>query len=121
MLTNLTLFSFGLMTGPLVQETSKADILAVISQYESALNGRNVKQILKLYGQNPTFMPQHAPAQEGRDAVKQAYVQVFETIRLHIQFSIHEVEVLGDTAWARTSSAGKTTILANNAVVNEGN
>lgn len=66
-------------------------------------------------------MPQHAPAQVGRDAVKQAYDNVFNTIKLDIKFSIHDVEVLGDTAWARTSSAGKTKILADNVVVNEGN
>jgi ketosteroid isomerase-like protein len=66
-------------------------------------------------------MPQHVPAQVGRAAVKQAYEIVFSTIKLDVEFSIHEVEVLGDTAWARTSSAGQTRILANDVVVNEGN
>ncbi len=66
-------------------------------------------------------MPQHAPAQVGRDAVKQAYANVFNTIKLDIKFTTYEIEVLGNTAWARTSSAGKTKILAANIVVNEGN
>lgn len=96
-------------------------IEGVILKYESALNASNADDVLKLYGTNPTFMPQHAPAQVGRDAVKRAYDNVFNTIKLDIKFSINEVEVLGDTAWARTSSAGKTKILANNVVVNEGN
>ena len=46
---------------------------------------------------------------------------MFETIKLNVEFTIHEVEVLGDTAWARTSSAGRTRILAAGIEVQEGN
>jgi uncharacterized protein (TIGR02246 family) len=118
----LALLTFGLLASPIAHSAeNKMEIQDVISKYESALNASNTGSVLKLYGKNPTFMPQHAPAQVGRAAVKQAYDQVFSSIKLDIKFSIHEVEVLGDTAWARTSSAGKTRILADNAVVNEGN
>ncbi|MDH5580043.1 MAG: SgcJ/EcaC family oxidoreductase [Betaproteobacteria bacterium] len=118
----LTILTVGLLAGSIAQaDTNIAEIHGVITQYESALNASSADSVMKLYSKNPTFMPQHAPAQVGRDAVKQAYDNVFNTIKLDIKFSIHEVEVLGDTAWARTSSAGKTQILANNAVVNEGN
>ena len=118
----LTILTFGLLAGPIAQaDTNNAEIQEVISKYEAALNASNAAEVLKLYGKNPTFMPQHTPAQVGRAAVKQAYDNVFNSIKLDIKFSTHEVEMLGDTAWARTSSAGKTKILANNAVVNEGN
>jgi uncharacterized protein (TIGR02246 family) len=117
-----TIFAIGALTSLMVHaDTNNAEIQGVISKYESALNASNADDVLKLYGKDPTFMPQHAPAQVGRAAVKQAYDNVFNTIKLDIKFSIHEVEVIGDTAWARTSSAGKTRILADNVVVNEGN
>ena len=93
----------------------------LISQYETALNASNVNAALELYGKEPTFMPQYAPAQVGRAAVKQAYENVFKAIKLNVKFTIHEVEVLGDTAWVRTTSAGKTRILANDVVTTEGN
>lgn len=93
----------------------------LIQRYETALNNSDTARILELYSSRPTFMPQHAPAQVGREAVQQAYQQVFANIDLDIRFETHELEVLGDTAWARTSSAGQTTILANNAVITEGN
>ena len=99
----------------------KQSVQSVIKQYETALNASNTGDVLKLYGNNPTFMPQHAPAQIGKDAVTAAYEAVFSSIDLDIEFVTHEIEVLGNTAWARTSSAGKTTILANNAVITEGN
>jgi len=118
----LTILTLGVLASTTAQaDTNNAEIQGVISKYETALNASNADGVLKLYGKNPTFMPQHAPAQVGRAAVKQAYDNVFNTIKLDIKFSTHDVEVLGDTAWARTSSAGKTRILANNVVVNEGN
>lgn len=92
-----------------------------LNAYEKALNTNDIEAILGLYGQAPVFMPQHAPALVGRDAVRAGYRQVFDTIKLNVEFTIHEVEILGDTAWARTSSAGRTRILAAGIEVAEGN
>lgn len=118
----LTILTLGILASTTAQaDTNNAEIQEVITKYESALNASNTDGVMKLYSKNPIFMPQHAPAQEGRTAVKQAYDNVFNTIKLDIKFTTHEVEVLDDTAWVRTSSAGKTRILENNIVVNEGN
>ena len=107
-------------TQTLAEET-KMNINDVIAQYEKLLNASDTDGILKLYGKDPVFMPQHAPAQVGRDQVRGAYKQVFDTIKLNIKFTVHEIEEFDDLAYARTSSAGKTTIRENNAIVNEGN
>ena len=118
----MTILTFGLFANGIAQaDINKEKIQAVISKYESALNESNADGVMNLYGNTPTFMPQHAPAQVGRAAVKQAYDGVFKAIKLDVKFRSHEMEVLGDTAWVRTSTAGKTKILANNVVINEGN
>jgi len=96
-------------------------IQSVLRSYEAALNTNAVDTILDLYGSEPVFMPQHVPALIGRDAVHAGYEQVFATIKLDVRFEIHEVEEAGDYAWARTSSAGRTKILAAGAQVAEGN
>ena len=96
-------------------------IESLIKTYETALNTNDINAILGLYGTEPVFMPQHAPALVGRDAVRAGYKQVFETIKLNIRFEIHEIQEAGDWAWARTSSAGRTRILAAGAEVAEGN
>lgn len=96
-------------------------IQTVLQRYETALNSNDIDTILDLYGRDPVFMPQHAPALVGRDAVRTGYEQVFASIKLAIRFDVHEVEEAGDWAWARTSSAGRTTILAAGIEVNEGN
>ena len=118
----LAVLTVGLIsTGYVHAESDAEKIQQLINDYEIALNASNTDDVLGLYGQSSIFMPQHAPAQVGRDAIKAAYENVFKTIALDIEFTTHSIEVISDTAWARTSSAGKTTILANQVVVNEGN
>lgn len=102
-------------------QSESQSIERLINRYEVALNASDVGSIMKLYGKNPIFMPQHSAAQVGRTAVKKAYESVFTTIDLNIKFTIYEVEIYGNKAWARTSSAGKTIILANGVKINEGN
>lgn len=96
-------------------------IEVLVKAYEKALNSNDLDSILNLYGQAPVFMPQNAPALAGREAVRAGYRQVFETIKLNVEFTIHDLEILGDTAWARTSSAGRTRILSASIEVAEGN
>ncbi|MDP3718412.1 MAG: SgcJ/EcaC family oxidoreductase [Acidobacteriota bacterium] len=96
-------------------------IETILKSYETALNANDIEAILGLYGGDPVFMPQHAPALVGRDAVRAGYKQVFDTIKLTIRFDIHEVQEADDWAWARTSSAGRTRILSNGAETAEGN
>ncbi len=108
---------------PVLSHAASAEgkVRSAILAYETALVAGDVDGVMDVYGDSPVFMPQHAPAQTGRDSVRTAYENVFATIKLDIKFTIDEIEVLGDTAWARTSSAGETTILENGAVVAEGN
>jgi uncharacterized protein (TIGR02246 family) len=96
-------------------------IQSVLKAYETALNSNDTDTILGLYGADPVFMPQHAPALIGRQAVRAGYTHVFNTIKLAITFDVQEVEEVGDRAWARTSSAGTQTLLATGAVSQEGN
>lgn len=96
-------------------------IQTLLQRYETALNNNDIDTILDLYGRDPVFMPQHAPALVGRAAVRAGYEQVFASIKLAIRFDVHEVDEAGDWAWARTSSAGRTTIRSAGIEVNEGN
>lgn len=96
-------------------------IQSAVQVYETALNNNDIDTILSLYSSDPVFMPQNAPALVGRDAVRAGYEQVFASIKLNVQFTVHEVVENGDWAWVRTSSAGKTRILAADITVTEGN
>ena len=100
---------------------SSNNIETILKTYETALNGNDIETILGLYGDSPVFMPQHAAALVGRDAVRAGYAHVFDTIKLSIRFDVHEVQEAGDWAWARISSAGRTRILSSGAEITEGN
>ena len=63
-------------------------IETLLKAYEKALNTNDIDSILALYGRSPVFMPQHAPALVGRDAVRAGYRQVFDTIKLHVAFDV---------------------------------
>ena len=93
----------------------------VINKYEEALNASSTEDVMKLYGGNPIFMPQNSTALEGLNAVKAGYNHVFNTIRLNVKFTLHEVEEFGDLAFVRTSSAGETKVLATGAKIKEAN
>ncbi|WP_244970253.1 YybH family protein [Pseudomonas lactis] len=96
-------------------------IKSVLGLYETALNTNDIDAILGLYSTEPVFMPQHSTALVGRDAVRAGYKQVFATLKLNVQFTIHEIEEVGNWAWVRTSSAGTTRVLDSGVDVNEGN
>jgi len=93
----------------------------VIREYEIALNGNDIETILSLYSAEPVFMPQGAPALTGRAAVRAGYEHVFNTLKLNVRFTVHEIEEAGDWVWVRTSSAGRTRVLAAGTEGDEGN
>ena len=94
--------------------TDQQQIEAVLRQYERSLNTKDTPTIVTLYTQDGVFMPQHSPAQVGIQAVEGAYKAVFEMLSLDVIFTIHEIEVVGDYAFARTSSKGTQVLLAAN-------
>jgi len=90
----------------------ETQIAALLERYETALNASNVDAVLELYAPDGVFMPSSAPTAEGADQVRATYEFVFSTIQLAVRFSIDEIEVGGDLAFARTGSKGTVKILA---------
>jgi len=98
------------------------EIVDVIKTYEKALNTSDTQAALALYGSEHVFMPEYSQALSGRDAVKAGYDYVFENLKLNVTFTIHEiVEMGGDLAYVRTTSAGKTDVLPKNLTRKEAN
>ncbi len=89
--------------------------------YSDALNASDVKIIMGMYAANGVFMPSNAPTAMGTDNVKAAYQFVFSNIKLSIEFTIDEIEVQGNLAFARTTSQGTTLIHATGETVPEEN
>ena len=99
----------------------KQAIERLLKSYESALNASDTKAVLKLYAEDGVFMPSEAPTSAGLMAVEGAYNYVFSQIKLNIVFTIDEIEIADDFAFARTISRGKTNVLAAGITVPEEN
>ncbi len=87
-------------------------ITALLHRYEAALNASDVDSVLALYTTDGVFMPSSAPTAEGADQVRASYEFVFANIQLAIEFSIDEIEIHDDLAFARTGSKGTVKVLA---------
>jgi uncharacterized protein (TIGR02246 family) len=95
---------------------------AVMVRYNAALNASSVDDSLALYAEDGVFMPPFGPSAVGREAVRQAYIKVFETITLNVKFTIAEIVQMSPTwAFVRTNSAGTSRINATGKVSAEGN
>ena len=108
------------LANPIAQQSKEAimnsngqqQIETVLFAYRDALNASDVSQVLALYSEDGVFMPSGAPTSVGQEQVKAAYEYVFSSIQLNIEFSIDEIAVLGDHAYARTTSKGTVLIRA---------
>jgi uncharacterized protein (TIGR02246 family) len=96
-------------------EDAKTAIEKVLSTYQERLSNNDIDGILELYSADPVFIPEYAPPSVGRDSVRKAYEWVFATLKLRGQFVFHDVEVIGNTAWVRTTSTGHFRVIANGA------
>ena len=94
----------------------------LLARYEAALNASDTQAVLPLYAPDGVFMAQNSPSAIGLTAIQQAYDVLFKAITLNVEFNIAEiVEIAPDWAFARTNSAGTTTIHATGAKGAEAN
>jgi uncharacterized protein (TIGR02246 family) len=105
-----------------IDSPMKQQIAAQLKTYENCLNTGDAETTMTLYDSDPIFMAEYSKAFIGREAVRQGYVRVFQTIKLHVKFSIHEiVDMGGDLAYMRTTSTGEQTTLGIGKVLQEAN
>jgi uncharacterized protein (TIGR02246 family) len=104
-------------------ETSmeKSAIEKLIFAYQDALNASDVNKVVELYTKNGVLMANSAPAAEGADQVKGTYQYVFDNFSYTLQFSIIEIVVTGNTAFARSTSKGSFVIKSSGQTVPDEN
>jgi uncharacterized protein (TIGR02246 family) len=97
------------------QTAAEKQIQTLLANYETSLNAGDAGRIEQLYTVDGAFMPAGFPTASGRPAVRGAYDAVFKNIRIAIHFTVDELKVKGDFAYARTHSAGTSTVVATGA------
>jgi uncharacterized protein (TIGR02246 family) len=87
----------------------KAGIESTLAAYNKALNGGETSAVLPLYTEDGVFMPPYSQSAIGRDAMRNAYDNVFKELKFNVKFNIAELFQMAPTwAYVRTNSAGTT-------------
>jgi uncharacterized protein (TIGR02246 family) len=97
------------------QNTAEKQLHTLLAAYETSLNAGDAGRIEQLYTEDGVFMPAGFPTASGRPAVRGAYDAVFKNIRIAIHFTVDELKVKGNVAYARTHSDGTSTVVATGA------
>ena len=103
------------------QNDQKAAVEKLIFSYRDALNASDANKVVGLYTTDGVLMANAAPTAEGTAAVKGTYQYVFDNFKYNLQFSIIEVVVNGNTAFARSSSKGSFVIKSSGETVSDEN
>jgi uncharacterized protein (TIGR02246 family) len=104
-----------------VMSPEENQVRALLATYETLLNAGDAGRIEQLYTEDGVFMPAGFPTASGRAAVRGTYDAVFANIRINIHFTVDELKVTGDVAYARTHSEGTSTVVASGATGPEKN
>ena len=99
---------------PAMPDTDDTAIRPLLDFYEPALNNSDSAAATKLYHSDGAFMPMGFPTSTGDEQIHAAYSGIFNTIQLSIRFTIEEIEIHGDVAFAGTRSRGSVKVLAEN-------
>jgi uncharacterized protein (TIGR02246 family) len=97
------------------QKTAEKRLQTLLANYETSLNAGDAGRIEQLYTVDGVFMPAGFPTAAGRPAIRGTYDAIFKNIRIAIHFTVDELTVKGDVAYARTHSAGTSTVVATGA------
>lgn len=100
-----TIFLFG-TTDAKSQNNDKSKIEKLILNYQEALNSSDVNSIVSLYTGDAVLMPNAAPTADGLEQVKQTYEYVFNNLSFTLKFTVLEIVVNGNNAFARSVSQG---------------
>lgn len=90
----------------------QAAIEKVLLSYGAALNAASVSQAVAIYAPDGVVMPSNGPTSTGTQQLTATYEGFFKMLKFDVKFTIEEVMVSGDYAFARTHSAGTTVLQA---------
>ena len=92
-------------------DTNRQSIEAALQHYEAALNTSDVNKVMNIYAPDAVFMLKNSPSLVGYDAIRAAYVSIFDAIQFEVDFKIQEiVQMAPDWAFVRTNSSEFITV-----------
>ena len=103
------------------QTNAKTEIEQLIFSYRDALNASDASKVVSLYTADGVLLANAAPTAEGAQHVKGTYQYVFDTFKYNLEFTIIEIVVNGNYAFARSTSKGSFVIKASGQTIADEN
>lgn len=103
------------------QSNQTAEIEKLIFAYRDALNASDAAKVVALYTTDGVLLANAAPTAAGTEQVKGTYQYVFDNFKYNLEFSISEIIVNGNYAFARSTSKGSFVIKASNQTIADEN
>ncbi|WP_332735717.1 YybH family protein [Flavihumibacter sp.] len=103
------------------QTNAKVEIEKLIFAYRDALNASDANKVVSLYTSQGVLLANAAPTAEGAEQVKGTYQYVFDNYKYSLEFTIIEIIVNGNYAFARSTSKGSFIIKASGQTVADEN
>ena len=103
------------------QSIDKTAIEKLIGTYQNVLNASDAAKVVSLYTENGVLMANAAPTSEGASQVKGTYEYVFNKFTYTLKFTVLEIQVSGNTAFARSTSKGTFLIKSSGQIVEDEN
>lgn len=103
------------------QSNGKSEIEKLIFAYRDALNASDADKVVALYTTDGVLLPNAAPTATGAEQVKGTYQYVFDNFKYNLEFTIGEIVVTGNYAFARSTSKGSFVIKASGQTVPDEN
>jgi uncharacterized protein (TIGR02246 family) len=103
------------------QTNAKTEIEQLIFSYRDALNASDASKVVSLYTADGVLLANAAPTAEGAQHVKGTYQYVFDNFKYNLEFTIIEIVVNGNYAFARSTSKGSFVIKASGQTIADEN
>ncbi len=103
------------------QANDRKEIENLIFSYRDALNASEANSVVSLYTENGVLLPNTAPTAVGTVQVLATYQYVFDNFNFNLAFTLDEIVVRGDYAFARSTSKGSVVIKASGETVPDEN
>jgi len=108
LVVSLVVFSVG-MAFALVSNSDEVKIRELISEYQIALNNKEIEKISTLYSEQAIFMPPEIPAINGVEEIVLTYEYLFGQFDFELEFDIKEVVISENFAYVYSNSEGTIT------------
>jgi len=83
----------------------------ILDKYADAFRAADVEALARLFTAHGSYMRSGEPAAVGREALRTAYRQIFERIRVDMTFDIQEAAKYADIGWLRATSVARVKVL----------